>query len=126
MHPLYRLLIALFLPVSLGCPPPPPNTALPHAPQGMGQFLIERVTNDSERESGLRASPDGGRLLFNLAASSQARGCGWLDDLRGRCMDDIALEYEQTAIAMIELGRPGKTIVSQENAVDPGWFQNGE
>src|SRR5437763_5387099 len=32
--------------------------------------------------------------------------------------------YQQTSIALIELGKPGKTIVSQQGALDPSWFPN--
>lgn len=120
------MVCALALVVLTACGAPPPNTPVPQIPQGMGQVSIERVTNDSERESGLRASRDGRYLLFNLSTTGGERRCGWLDDVMGQCAEQISLEYEQTAIAMIELGQPGKSIVGQENSVDPGWFPNSE
>lgn len=90
-------------------------------PQGMGQVQIDRITNDAERESHLRVSPDARRLLFNLSNTEQA--CGFLSTFLGGC-DDLVTSYRQTSIAMIEVGSPGKSIVSQENAIDPTWFSD--
>jgi len=86
---------------------------------GMGQVQIERMTNDRETETHLRVSPNGASLLFNL--SSRTSSCLWCGIFRS---DELRGTYQQTSIALISLssGSPGKSIVSQENAIDPTWF----
>lgn len=86
---------------------------------GMGQTQIDRVTNDGEGETHLRVSPNGAYLLFNLTTrSTSCFLCGIFGE------GDLQGTYRQTSIALIDLtsGSPGKSIVSQENAIDPTWF----
>lgn len=104
------------------------SAEVPQAPMGMGQVSLERITNDSDSESFVRVSPDGRYLIFNIATSSQSSGMLFSimnagKQLTGRQMQE---SYRQNAIAMMELGSPGRTIVSQQGAVDPAWFHDSK
>lgn len=124
-RPVSQLLLMMLI---AGCQTTQEREPLPQAPQSAGQVFIDRVTNDPERESGLRVSSDGRKILYNFSAtSSRGRRCSWVDEILSRCVPDMAIEYGRTSIGMMELGSPGKSIVSpQENTVDPTWFPNSE
>jgi Tol biopolymer transport system component len=98
----------------------------PQAPMGMGQVHIEAVTNDPERETNLRISPDGTRLLFNMvpspprSTSMQRRSLGTLNTR------EVQQVYASNSVAMMRLGSPGRTILSQQGARDATWHPNGE
>ena len=96
----------------------------PKLPRGTAQVTIEPVTDDAEVETSLRASPHGRFLLFGVmtpAAETRRKGLsGSLDPAGGD--DETGTAYDARVIAMLEPGRSGKSIVSQEGAVDPAWF----
>jgi Tol biopolymer transport system component len=93
---------------------------------GMGQVRIEAVTTDPERETNLQASPDGGSVLFNLHSTSQTKQAGFLGRLFSRDKEPASRPEYQTTIALIEPGKPGKTLVSPEGARDPAWLPSGD
>ncbi len=95
-----------------GCAARGAGTPAPTAPMGMGRVQISPVTTDPEVESRMRASPDGTKLLFNLRSRGRSRFS----------LNPSTGDYDQTAIAVVEIGSAGKTIVSQEGAKDPSWF----
>jgi len=97
------------------------DRSLPRQPMGMGQVQIERLTNDRESETHLRVSPNGASLLFNL--TTQTSSCFFCSIFGG---EELQGTYQQTSLALISLtsGSPGKSIVSQENAIDPTWFSD--
>ena len=96
---------------------------------GMGQVSIEAVTSDPDEETSLRVSPDGRYLLFNvLVGAKQQATSKFRDILRSRPTRDEQIQafYEQNAISVVEIGKPGRTIVSQEGAGDPGWLPDSK
>lgn len=99
---------------------------LPLSPMGLGQVAIDAVTNDADQESALRVSPDGRFLLFNIVTSTRPKSgrLAFLGNMRGQSAVEQQLIqfYQQNSISLIELGKPGRTVVSQEGAGDPGWF----
>lgn len=95
---------------------------LPKQPMGMANISISSVTNDPERESSLRVSPDGRFMLFNIEAGETRSSGGFFDALKlpERTKGSAAgASYLGVSIAMMELGKPGKSIVSQQGARDP-------
>lgn len=96
---------------------------LPKQPMGMSNISISSVTNDPERESSLRVSPDGRIMLFNIEAGETRAATGsFLDALRmpeRSKGNTTGASYQGLSIAMMELGKPGKSIVSQQGARDP-------
>ena len=96
---------------------------LPKQPMGMANISISPVTNDAERESGLRVSPDGRIMLFNIeAGETRATSGSIFDALRmpeRSKGNSVGASYQGVSIAMMELGKPGKSIVSQQGARDP-------
>ena len=116
----------------VGCASAPskPAVPLPAQPMGIGNVQISAVTNDPERETGLRVSPDGRYMLFNTepGVARQASN-GFLDMLRlptGQRVVTPASGYTGVSIAMLELGKPGKSIVSQIGARDPSWLADSK
>ncbi|MBI2382750.1 MAG: PD40 domain-containing protein [Gammaproteobacteria bacterium] len=87
---------------------------MPKVPSGVGQVSIESVTNDAEAEYGLRVAPNGQHLIFN-----QGSGAGRSGFLAGRSRNG-----GPAAIVLMELGKPGKTMLSQQGARDPAWFSD--
>ena len=107
----------------IGCASRQPAEAFPRAPMGMDQVLIDAITNDPEEKTHLRVSGDGRRLLFNIVSGRQRQR-----SLLQRLLisaDDPARAYWTTAVAMMEIGRPGRNIVSQEGARDAAWYPDG-
>jgi TolB protein len=97
---------------------------------GMAGYSISPVTNDPERESNLRASPDGLFLLFNIEpGETRPAPQGRFDFLKlpekPRVITPGAA-YQSISIAMMELGKPGKSIVSQQGARDPSWLADSK
>jgi Tol biopolymer transport system component len=118
---------AVFLTFALaGCASSPRSKVeFPKTPMGIGQVSIDAVTNDADQESVLRISPDGRFLLFNVVSAARARGgrFSFLENLRSSGGDQqLAAFYQQNSISLIELGKAGRTVVSQEGASDPAWF----
>jgi TolB protein len=93
---------------------------------GIGPVLIDAVTNDPERETQLRVSPDGTRMLFNMAPGAARLSSATLRlPTGGRNAREVQAQYQTTAIAMMEIGRPGRHMVSQEGARDAAWYPDG-
>lgn len=113
-----RWIVAPVVLAIAGCGTLPIGEGTPSAPMGFGQVVIEPVTNDFEQEAWLRVSPNGRYLIFNLVEDTGT-------DLT-RMFDSFRRAEQQsggkTAIAMIELGRAGKAIISQEGGREPSWF----
>ena len=105
-----------------------PQVELPKLPMGMGQAAIDAVTNDPDDEAALRVSPDGRFLLFNIVTTTKRPARSFIDSFRSQVNGEERLLsfYQQNAISLIEIGKPGRTIVSQEGAGDPGWFPDSK
>lgn len=86
---------------------------------GIGQILMDAVTNDADQESALRVSPDGRFLLVNIGSGARQRPSRFSLGGGGQTIQTF---YRQNSISLIEIGKSGRTVVSQEGAGDPGWF----
>lgn len=123
--------VCLFVSI-VGCASAPTKqpVALPAQPMGMANISISGVTNDPERESNLRVSPDGRFMLFNIeAGESRPVAAGRFDFLRPTEKAKpvtAGASYQGISIAMMELGKPGKSIVSQQGARDPSWMADSK
>lgn len=111
----------------MGCASSPKQRVeFPKSPMGIGQVSIDAVTNDADQESVLRISPDGRFVLFNVmsGARPQSSRFGFLESFRssGSGEQQLTSFYQQNSISLIELGKAGRTVVSQEGAGDPAWF----
>lgn len=103
---------------------------LPKQPMGMSNISISSVTNDPERESSLRVSADGRVMLFNIEAGETRASTGSFlgafrlpERTRGNAP---GASYTGLSIAMMEIGKPGKSIVSQQGARDPSILADGK
>ncbi|MEQ9570310.1 MAG: hypothetical protein RLN75_08990 [Longimicrobiales bacterium] len=93
---------------------------------GMGQVLIDVVTNDPERETNLRISPDGSMLLFNMVPGDTRRS--FLNRFAANTRNNRGGQraYQDNSIVMMRLGQPGRNIVSQQGARDAAWYPTGD
>ena len=101
-------------------------------PMGFGSVFLERITEDKEVETWLRVSPNGKYLIFNLlldqgsAASSESDfKSAFKDIFRKSSQQPEYRKSKDSVIAYIEIGKPGKRIVSQPGSHDASWYPDG-
>lgn len=95
-------------------------------PMGFGSVFLERITDDKEVETWLRVSPNGKYLIFNLLIDKGSVAPSAFKDIFRRSSQQP--EYRKSKdniIAYIEIGKPGKRIVSQPGMYDASWYPDG-